>query len=69
MNVGNIKRTARRHGIEEPLSHTLEQLLARLKECKEHTKRLMAQSPMAQSPWLRKQFIVAKQQEAMDKNN
>ena len=36
----------------------------RLKECKEHTKWLMAQSP-----WLRKHFLAAKQQEALDKNN
>ena len=38
MNVGNIKRTAWRHGIEDPLSLSLEQLLVRSKECKEHTR-------------------------------
>ena len=64
MNVGNIKRAAQHIKIEDPLLLSLKQLHARLKECKEHTKRLMAESP-----WMRRQFLLAKKQDAIDKKD
>ena len=45
MNIDNIKCTALRNGIKDPLYLSLEQLVVRSKECKEHYKRLMAEAP------------------------
>ena len=59
-NVGNVKRFACNCGIEEPMSLDMTQLLASYRECKDHTKEVMLKAP-----WLRKQFMSEKLQEAL----
>ncbi|KAL7536732.1 hypothetical protein ACHAXR_007366 [Thalassiosira sp. AJA248-18] len=60
-NVANVKRFAVRNGIEKPLHQSLEQLVDSYRDCKEQTKRLLAELP-----WLRKQYLHAKLQDALD---
>ena len=50
-NSANIKRFARRCGLEKEIRASAEALYKGWAECKEHTKRFMADSP-----WMRKQF-------------
>ena len=45
INVGNVKRFARNCQIEEPISLDLVQLLARYRECKDHTKKMIMKAP------------------------
>ena len=60
-NIANTKRFARRCGIERPGHLTLSQLVSQYRECKEHTKRLLAESP-----WMRRNYISEKLQAAIE---
>ena len=60
-NKGNVKRFARRCGIANPEGHSAAELAIMYKECKTKTKKLMAESP-----WMRKEFLTSLLQEAMD---
>ena len=60
-NVGNVKRTAKRCGITNPLSFTKKELWEMYYECKRQCKKLLAESP-----WLRKMFLSQKLQSALD---
>ena len=62
-NPANIYRAAWRCGIDDPKSLEKEELYFRYKECRERTKELMANSA-----WMRKQFMSAKLSEAVEKN-
>ena len=55
-----MKHFARNCGIEEPVSLDLDQLLARYRESKDHTKEVLLKAL-----WLRKQFMSKKLQEAL----
>ena len=60
INVGNLKRFARSCKIDSPMILILDQLMAKYRICKEHTKEVMLKAP-----WLRKQFLSKKLQEAL----
>ena len=60
-NGGNVKRTAKRCGIANPLSFTKKELWEMHYECKRKCKKLLAESP-----WLRKMFLSQKLQSALD---
>ena len=64
INVGNLKRFARRCKIENPLDLTRQELGDLYRECREHCKRLLAESP-----WLRKQYLSDKLSDAIAKAN
>ena len=58
-NSANVKRTARRCGITHPLSHTKQELWTMYVDCKKKCAEMLADSP-----WLRKQFLAVKLHEA-----
>ena len=60
-NIGNVKRTAKRCGINNPMSFTRPELWEKYYECKRKCKKLLAESP-----WLRKLFLSQKLQTALD---
>ena len=60
-NAGNVKRAARRAGIENPLSCDRRELHDLYHACKQRCKEMLASSP-----WLRKQFLNRKLQDALD---
>ena len=62
-NPANIYRAAWRCDIDDPKSLGKEELYFRYRECKERTKELMANSS-----WMRKQFMSAKLAEAVEQN-
>ena len=64
INVGNIKRFARRCCIDNPLDLTRQELGTLYKECRKHCKQLLAETP-----WLRKQYLSDKLSEAIAKEN
>ena len=51
-NIANLKRTARRCGLDNPLAYSRPQLWEMYNECKKKCKKLLAESP-----WMRKQFL------------
>ena len=51
-NKGNVKRFARRSGINNPMQHTVSELITMYRECKLRNRKLMAESP-----WVRKEFL------------
>ena len=59
-NHGNIKKFAWWCGIDNPLQHSVKYLVELYKRCKVSTKKLMAESP-----WMRKKFLLSQLQEAM----
>ena len=59
-NPSNIKRFARRCGIDRPGQLTLSDLVVQYKECKDRTKRLLAESP-----WMRRTYMSEKLQAAI----
>jgi len=60
-NIGNLKRTAKRCGLTNPLSYTRSQLWEMYYKCKAKCKKLLADSP-----WMRKQFLSQRLQTAID---
>ena len=62
--VGNLKRFARRCGIDNPLDLSRAELGGLYRECREHCKRLLAETP-----WLCKQYLSEKLNEAIAKEN
>ena len=56
----NLKRFARSCKIDSPMNLSLDQLMAKYKICKGHTKEVMLKAP-----WLQKQFLSNKLQEAL----
>lgn len=64
MNVGNMKRFARRCGIPDPLSLQLSQLVVDYKACRAELK-----LHMAKSGWLRQQYLTSRLQEEIGKKN
>ncbi|KAL7540242.1 hypothetical protein ACHAXR_009967, partial [Thalassiosira sp. AJA248-18] len=63
-NVANMKRFARRCNIANSLGLTLSQVVKDYKECKEHLRRLLGDPP-----WLRKQYLSSKLQQAIEEKN
>ena len=51
-NYGNIKRSARRYGIDNPMQHSVKDLVELYKQCKVSMKRLMDESL-----WMREEFL------------
>ena len=64
MNVGNMKRFAKRSGIPDPMNLTLKQLVVDYKECKAELSR-----HLAKSSWLRQQYLSTRLQEEIAKKN
>ena len=60
-NPANVKRFAKRCGLEKEIGFTAKELYRGYKDCKEQTKRYMAESP-----WMRKQFLTDKLLAAID---
>ena len=60
-NIGNVKRTAKRCGINNPMSFTRPELWEMYYGCERKCKKLLAESP-----WLRKLFLSQKLQTALD---
>ena len=63
-NPANIYRAARRCGIQDPQTIGLKELYLRYKDCKEHARKMMADSP-----WMRRTFLSTKLREAIDKKD
>ena len=59
-NIANMKRFARRCGIPNPMELTSSQVVTDYKECKEQRRLL------GESPWLRKQYLTSKLQQAIN---
>ena len=62
-NPANTYRTAGRCGIDDAKAIGKDELYARYSRCKEYTRSLMANSP-----WMRKQFLSEKLTEAVEQN-
>ena len=60
-NIANLKRTAKRCGLNNPLSYSRPQLWEMYDECKKKCKKLLAESP-----WMRKQFLSQRLQMAIE---
>ena len=60
-NRSNVKRFARRCGIDKIMQHSVSELVAMYMECKISTQKLMAESP-----WMQKEFLSTLLQEAME---
>ena len=60
-NPANIFRTASNCGIQDPQTIGLKELYYRYKSCREHAKKMMADSP-----WMRKTFLSSKLREAIE---
>ena len=63
-NKGNAYRFARRCGIAHGRSRSTKALVEEFRACKEETKR-----HLAQSPWMRRQFLTDKLREALQKHD
>ena len=61
-NPANIYRAAERCGIEDPKEISSKELYLRYKTCKEQTRKLMAQSP-----WMRKRFLLERLTDLIDR--
>ena len=61
-NPANIYRAAERCGVDDPKEISSKELYLRYKTCKEQTRRLMAQSP-----WMRKRFLLERLTDLIDR--
>ena len=60
-NIANVKQTAKRCGITHPLSYTRQELWTIYNYCKKKCAEMLADSP-----WLRKQFLSARLHDALE---
>ena len=61
-NKGNVKRFARRCGINNPMQHSVGEMITMSRECKLRTRKLMTKSP-----WMHKELLFILLSEAMRK--
>ena len=60
-NIATVKQTAKRCGITQPLSYTRQELWTMYNNCKKKCAEMLADSP-----WLRKQFLSARLHDALE---
>ena len=58
-NRGNLKHLAKRCNIPDPMSYSIQELVSQYRLCRSRSKSLMASSP-----WMRKQFLSTKLEDA-----